>query len=295
MLSSVGSAKNEHRHACRSEKYSNERKKARASKKKKHRRCSLGVLSRRAMASPDDHDSFRAATKRRIIDDMLGKVAATGGGEWKVLIVDPVTMHRGVRVLRDERPDERGGFAGGEPRARPRAAETPGRGVLHLSLAHVAAGAVRRFRGPERGAAPLRARARLLLLAHLAGAPRDAQAVPRARAQPGEPGGAQPGVPHQGHAHVHHRPAGRDAGVLRERRTRAGGGGSVRLGGGGDRRDASRAATLLASLGEFPTIRYKDRGVDGAAGTSPAANRRAAAVPDDAGARGTGNRQRRFG
>jgi len=24
--------------------------------------------SRRAMASPDDHDSFRAATKRRIID-----------------------------------------------------------------------------------------------------------------------------------------------------------------------------------------------------------------------------------
>ena len=44
------------------------------------------------MASPDDHDSFRAATKRRIIDDMLGKVAATGGGEWKVLIVDPVTM-----------------------------------------------------------------------------------------------------------------------------------------------------------------------------------------------------------
>ena len=48
--------------------------------------------SRRAMASPDDHDSFRAATKRRIIDDMLGKVAASGGGEWKVLIVDPVTM-----------------------------------------------------------------------------------------------------------------------------------------------------------------------------------------------------------
>ena len=44
------------------------------------------------MASPDDHDSFRAATKRRIIDDMLGKVAASGGGEWKVLIVDPVTM-----------------------------------------------------------------------------------------------------------------------------------------------------------------------------------------------------------
>ena len=44
------------------------------------------------MASPDDHDSFRAATKRRILDDMLGKVAASGGGEWKVLIVDPVTM-----------------------------------------------------------------------------------------------------------------------------------------------------------------------------------------------------------
>jgi syntaxin-binding protein 1 len=35
---------------------------------------------------------------------------------------------------------------------------------------------------------------------------------------------------------------------------------------------ATRLATLLASLNEFPTIRYKDRGVDGAAGTSPAAN-----------------------
>jgi syntaxin-binding protein 1 len=43
------------------------------------------------MASPDDHDSFRAATKRRILDEMLGRVSSSGGGEWKVLIVDPVT------------------------------------------------------------------------------------------------------------------------------------------------------------------------------------------------------------
>ena len=44
------------------------------------------------MASPDDHTSFRALTRRRILDDMLGKVSAQGGGEWKVLVLDPVTV-----------------------------------------------------------------------------------------------------------------------------------------------------------------------------------------------------------
>ena len=42
--------------------------------------------------SPDDHDSFRAVTKRRILDDMLGKVGEQLAGEWKVLIVDRVTV-----------------------------------------------------------------------------------------------------------------------------------------------------------------------------------------------------------
>eukprot|EP00227_Mantoniella_beaufortii_P004858 CAMPEP_0197612216 /NCGR_PEP_ID=MMETSP1326-20131121/56862_1 /TAXON_ID=1155430 /ORGANISM="Genus nov. species nov., Strain RCC2288" /LENGTH=87 /DNA_ID=CAMNT_0043180943 /DNA_START=199 /DNA_END=459 /DNA_ORIENTATION=+ len=44
------------------------------------------------MAYDEDHDSFRAFTKRRILDDMLGKVSKQLGGEWKVLIVDPVTV-----------------------------------------------------------------------------------------------------------------------------------------------------------------------------------------------------------
>ena len=43
------------------------------------------------MASPDDHDSFRAATRRRLLVDMMGKVRSAGVGEWKVLIVDPIT------------------------------------------------------------------------------------------------------------------------------------------------------------------------------------------------------------
>ena len=51
-------------------------------------RCARAPLP---MASPDDHDSFRAVTKRRLLVDMMGKVNASGGGEWKVLIVDTVT------------------------------------------------------------------------------------------------------------------------------------------------------------------------------------------------------------
>ena len=44
------------------------------------------------MASPDDHDSFRAASRRRILDDMLGQAAARGSGDWRVLVVDAVTV-----------------------------------------------------------------------------------------------------------------------------------------------------------------------------------------------------------
>ena len=44
------------------------------------------------MASPDDHDSFRAASRRRILEDMLGQAAARGSGDWRVLVVDAVTV-----------------------------------------------------------------------------------------------------------------------------------------------------------------------------------------------------------
>jgi syntaxin-binding protein 1 len=54
--------------------------------------CGRATFPPGAMASPDDHTSFRALTRRRILDDMLGKVSAQGGGEWKVLVLDPVTV-----------------------------------------------------------------------------------------------------------------------------------------------------------------------------------------------------------
>ena len=48
------------------------------------------------MADPNDRDSFRAATRRRFVDDMLGKAReASPQCEWRVMIVDDVT----VRVL----------------------------------------------------------------------------------------------------------------------------------------------------------------------------------------------------
>lgn len=45
------------------------------------------------MADPNDRDSFRAATRRRFVDDMLGKVQeASPQSEWRVMIVDDVTV-----------------------------------------------------------------------------------------------------------------------------------------------------------------------------------------------------------
>jgi membrane carboxypeptidase/penicillin-binding protein PbpC len=43
-------------------------------------------------------DSFRAVTKRRILEDMLGKVGEQAGGEWKVLVVDNTTVKVRARV-----------------------------------------------------------------------------------------------------------------------------------------------------------------------------------------------------
>mmetsp|Transcript_6285 Transcript_6285/g.26715 ORF Transcript_6285/g.26715 Transcript_6285/m.26715 type:complete len:321 (-) Transcript_6285:414-1376(-) len=99
----------------------------------------------------------------------------------------------------------------------------------------------------------------------------------RARREPGEPRGAQPGVPDQGHAHVHHRPAGRAADVLRERRVKRG---SIRLRRRGNRRDAARHASRVSQRVPDHSIQGPRRGRQRR--DLPRRERRAEAVPDDA-------------
>ena len=218
------------------------------------------------MASPDDHDSFRAATKRRILDDMLGKVAASGGGEWKVLIVDPVTMpvvsaSCGMSDLTNEGVSLVENLAQGrEPQRHLDAVYfiSPSLPSLQALCADFAdkdkeqrlyARAHVFFSSPISPAhlATLKqCRGLVESLASLAELNLEYQTKDMHTFTTGQPGALQTFF-------------GSDASQVQSVSAAA-------------ETAATRLATLLASLREFPTIRYKDRGVDGTAGTSPAAN-----------------------
>jgi syntaxin-binding protein 1 len=273
MLSSVASAKNEHRHYChQSEKYSNERKKAplRRKEQKKKRKMFSRHWSRRAMASPDDHDSFRAATKRRIIDDMLGKVAASGGGEWKVLIVDPVTVpvvsaSCGMSDLTNE------GVSLVENLAQSREPQRHLDAVYFISPSLTSLQALCADFADQDEERRLYARAHVFFSspispAHLATL-KQCRGLVRSLASLAE-------LNLEYHTKDTHTFTTGQPGVMQaffasDERAREG---EAQSASAAAETAATRVATLLASLGEFPTIRYKDRGVDGAAGTSPAAN-----------------------
>ena len=218
------------------------------------------------MASPDDHDSFRAATKRRILDDMLGKVAASGGGEWKVLIVDPVTMpvvsaSCGLSDLTNE------GVSLVENLAQGREPQRHLDAVYFISPSPTSLQALCADFVDKDKERRLYARAHVFFSspispAHLAmlkqcrGLVESLATLAELNLEyltkdthtftTGQPGALQAFF-------------GSDASRVPSVSTVA-------------ETAATRLATLLASLGEFPTIRYKDRGVDGAAGSSPAAN-----------------------
>lgn len=222
------------------------------------------------MASPDDHDSFRAATKRRIIDDMLGKVAATGGGEWKVLIVDPVTMpvvsaSCGMSDLTNE------GVSLVENLAQGREPQRHLDAVYFISPSLTSLQALCADFADQNEELRLYARAHVFFSspispAHLATL-KQCRGLVRSLASLAE-------LNLEYHTKDTHTFTTGQPGVMQaffasDERAREGEAQSVSA---AAETAATRVATLLASLGEFPTIRYKDRGVDGAAGTSPAAN-----------------------
>ena len=218
------------------------------------------------MASPDDHDSFRAATKRRILDDMLGKVTASGGGEWKVLIVDPVTMpvvsaSCGMSDLTNE------GVSLVENLAQGREPQRHLDAVYFISPSLTSLQALCADFADKDKERRLYARAHVFFSspispAHLAtlkqcrGLVESLATLAELNLEyltkdmhtftTGQPGALQTFF-------------GSDASRVQSVSAAA-------------ETAATRLATLLASLREFPTIRYKDRGVDGAAGSSPAAN-----------------------
>ena len=219
------------------------------------------------MASPDDHDSFRAATKRRILDDMLGKVAASGGGEWKVLIVDPVTMpvvsaSCGMSDLTNQ------GVSLVENLARGREPQRHLDAVYFISPSLASLQALCADFADKDKEQRLYARAHVFFsspispahlatlkqckglvesLASLAELNLEYQTKDMHTFTTGQPGALQTFF-------------GSDASN------------AVQSVSAAAETAATRLATLLASLNEFPTIRYKDRGVDGKDGTSPAAN-----------------------
>ena len=222
------------------------------------------------MASPDDHDSFRAATKRRVIDDMLGKVAATGGGEWKVLIVDPVTMpvvsaSCGMSDLTNE------GVSLVENLAQGREPQRHLDAVYFISPSLTSLQALCADFADQNEELRLYARAHVFFSspispAHLATL-KQCRGLVRSLASLAE-------LNLEYHTKDTHTFTTGQPGVMQaffasDERAREGEAQSVSA---AAETAATRVATLLASLGEFPTIRYKDRGVDGAAGTSPAAN-----------------------